>query len=729
MQAANVSKPTSLQVMFFSINEALAKFSDLALAIGVAAILSTLIFRIQPWLMDILLALNISISVLVLLVALYVSDSAKLTALPTVLLMTTLFRLALNVSSTKLILLDAHAGEIIDAFGNIVVGGNFVVGGVVFVVLVIVQFLVIAKGAERVAEVGARFTLDAMPGKQMSIDADLRSQLITPEDARRRREQLERESKLYGAMDGAMKFVKGDAIAGIIISLVNIGAGLIIGIMQMDMTPGEAAKVFSLLTIGDGLVSQIPALITSVAAGLAVTRVAASSQVGDVPVAQDMIRQLMDHPRAMAVSSVLLLGLAAVDGFPWMLFLAAAAVIGAGAFVAYRSQGVGAFLNATTASAQPAKAQGYRDSVIDALPVSVVLHPSLRALLCQPSVTPESLALRPEFEQRIRDLSELLGNQFGFSLPPAIIRFEDPSKTRLRPNAYRIDIYDLPVARGELVPERLAVASTPAELAAKGIEATSFFIPWMRVESASIAASAKETALAQSFRPRTMEDVLLEHLRSTLRRNAADLFGVQETSMAIERLRRTRPELVEAVLPRGFTITEIAEILQRLLREQVPIKDLRLIFESLSRWRQKQKDIGAVTEHVRRDCRSLLCKYFTAGDTLEYYLVQGELQEVVQQWAAATPPDQPVGLPPLERLRLNSAIDRCVPMGYHRGTSPVIVVPPAIRRPLRSIIAERYPEFVVMSSEEVVVGLYPTRNLNTIRDPTPEPAAAGPKPS
>ncbi|HEY7116349.1 MAG TPA: flagellar biosynthesis protein FlhA, partial [Tepidisphaeraceae bacterium] len=433
-------------------NSALSKHSDILLAVGVVIIVALLIFRVDQTVMDFLLALNISASLLILLTALYIPDAMKLPSFPTILLLTTLFRLALEVSATRLILLEADAGHIINAFGNFVVAGNFVVGGVIFLILTLVQFLVVAKGSERVAEVGARFTLDAMPGKQMSIDADLRNQLITPQEARDRRQMLERESKLYGAMDGAMKFVKGDAIAGIIIALVNIIGGMIIGILQQGMTAGEAAQTYSLLTIGDGLVAQIPALLICVSAGLVVTRVSSGSDAaggGAGHVAKDIVEQVLGNPKAIAVLAVLLVLTGFVPGFPKFAFWTFAAL--AAALALPRLMGPARSPVTALATATAGMAPGGRTSVSAApgaaapadedrsllprrlypIPVILELGRDLEPLF----TTPDGAAL-PDARQAIEiSVRALLSDETGIPFPPVSFRIDNP---HLRPTEYAI---------------------------------------------------------------------------------------------------------------------------------------------------------------------------------------------------------------------------------------------------------------------------------------------------
>ncbi len=695
-----VQRPVA--ALFEAINLLLGSFSHVALAIGVAAILTTLIIRIEPWMMDVLLAINITVSTAVMLVALYVTDSAKLTAFPTVLLVTTLFRLALNVSSTRLILLDANAGHIIYAFGNIAVGGNFVVGGVVFILLVVIQLLVIAKGAERVAEVGARFTLDAMPGKQMSIDADLRSNLINAEEARKRRQGLERESKLFGAMDGAMKFVKGDAIAGIIISLVNVAAGMIVGVAQMGMPAKEAAEVFTLLTIGDGLVSQIPALLVSFAAGLAVTRVAAGGDDPDAeatPVARDMLDQLMNHPWAVAGAALVAAAMGLINGFPSAIFFVISVIIAGLAALAFQRDA--ARRHAAREAIQEKLAFRITDDLV--IPAIIRMHPGMASLVAAVDAAGALTAPRPEVVTSLADIRKRLSAAMGIEFPPILMDLDDANRPSAPERGYSLLLYETPLARGAVPENKVIAIATAAEASARSLDAVAYLAPWGRSEFAAIpteqAAAAEESGL-RVYRP---EQLMMLHVQIALRRHAGDMFGVQEAEMLVERLRKLRPQLVEAVYQRLFSSVEIADVLQRLLREEVPVRDLRLIFESLARWKNpKQKDIPLVVEWVRKDLKGVISRRFAAaGMVIEYYALDHELQAQLSEWVRSTPPDQPLALTMDQRKNLYDAVTSSVDPARHWTYDPVIVVPPVLRRHLRQTLANAFPELAVLATDEI----------------------------
>ncbi|MCC6427099.1 MAG: FHIPEP family type III secretion protein [Phycisphaerales bacterium] len=687
---------------FDRINAGLSTFSHIALAVGVAAILTTLIVRIDAWMMDLLLAINITVSALVMLVALYVFDSARLTALPTVLLITTLFRLALNVSSTRLILLDAYAGKIIESFGAIAVGGNYIVGAVVFIVLVVIQLLVITRGAERVAEVSARFTLDAMPGKQLGIDAELRAGLIKPEEAQRRRRALERESRLYGAMDGAMKFVKGDAIAGIIISIVNIVAGMAIGMLQMGMSAHEAAEVFTLLTIGDGLVSQIPALLIAFAAGLAVTRVAsASTQTRAAPVARDMLDQALAHPWALAATAIIALGMAFVSGFPTAIFLVLSALLTCLAGFSFSRQARG-----QTAVPDDIEHTSHAASAVAPSPIAIRLHPAMARSLFDLDAAGEPVP-SPDLLARLEELRDQLSNAMGIQFPPLAISIDDDARATAPESGYSIHIYDTPIARGATPKDRLIAITSAAEAVDKQLDAVPFLAPWGRGEFAAIPHSQEPRARDAGYSVYTPEQLLLIHTQIGLRRHAADLLGIQEAEQLIEELRRDRPHLVESVYQRLFQPAEITEVLQRLLREEIPIRDLRLIFESLARWKQPAKDIALVTEHVRKDLKGIISRRFAAtGMVLEYYALDTDFQRQLAELVRSTAPDQPITLTIDQRRIMYDAVGSSIDPARHWTFDPVIVTPPTLRRALRTLLADAFPEISILATDEIAPSFY-----------------------
>lgn len=672
------------------INEVLARFSDAFLALAVIGVLSILVFRVPPAAMDVLLAANMTISVIVLLVALYIPDAVKLPSFPTILLLTTLFRLALNVSTTRLILLEADAGEIINAFGEFVVGGNFIVGGVVFLVITLIQFLVVAKGAERVAEVGARFTLDALPGKQMSIDAELRAGQLDADQAREKRRELERESKLYGAMDGAMKFVKGDAIAGIVIALVNIVGGLVVGVTQMGMTAGEAAQTFTLLTIGDGLVSQIPSILTAVAAGLVVTRVAAAEER---PVARDIIDQVTRQPRALGLTALMCLGLALVPGFPAAVFLVLAGVCGVGALAASRSRDAErlASMTAGPASGEPSQPA---ETGFAPLPIVLSIHQSLEPLLA-----PQDEAAARQVRSTLSAVRASVSGELGLPLPTIRIGVGDP---KLPTFGYAINLYDGPVATGQFAPVQALVLAPVEQASAAGLDATPATVPWRRASCASIPVAQAEAAQRAGLPVLSPAQVILAHLRSSLRRHASAFLGVQEASQLIDGLKQQSPDLVKAVCPVHLTTQQVTDVLQRLLREQTPIRDLRAIFDALARWAQTTKNPAILTERVRRDLARPICARFCATPgRMRYLAVDPAVEALVAGNTVETAEGPVVALSYADQKRVVDAVRRAVETADASEEDHVVLVSPAVRRPIRSLLEHDAPEVAVLSFDEL----------------------------
>ena len=531
---------------------------EVSIAVLLVAVIALMILPLPTVLIDALLALNITISVLLLMVTLYIPNATSLYAFPSLLLFTTLFRLSLNIASTKSILLHAEAGHIIESFGELVVGGNLVVGLVVFLIIAIVQFIVIAKGSERVAEVGARFTLDAMPGKQMSIDADVRAGNLTAEEAQRRRTMLSIESQLHGGMDGAMKFVKGDAIAGLVITMVNILAGIVIGVTYHDMTAGDAANRFAVLSVGDAMVSQIPSLLISVAAGVLITRVS-DEHSKPRSVGTEIVKQLSTNSRALYSAAAMLIGFALVPGFPWPMFLLLAAALFAGARIMGKQ-------------------------VLDR----------------EPAAGPELSALRAD---GAKGQAPTIAAQ-----APA---FSAPLSVRLSPAlADRLDAAELnrafTAARGVLVDElglpfpRAAVWTTES-LSGMAVEILLHDVP--------------QPVLELPARPERPERALADAVGAAVRAHAHLFIGVQETQWILDRVGTEYPGLV-AEVQKVMPVLRIAEVLKRLLEEHVPIRNQRAILESLVNWGAKEKDLLLLTEYVRGDLGRFIAHRAAGGSQL-----------------------------------------------------------------------------------------------------------------
>jgi type III secretion protein V len=606
---------------------------EFGITLLIVAIVSLMVLPLPPTIIDMLLAVNICISVTLLMVTLYVADISSLSAFPSLLLFTTLYRLSLNIASTKSILLHADAGHIIESFGELVVGGNLVVGLVVFVIIATVQFIVIAKGSERVAEVGARFTLDALPGKQMSIDADLRANILKPEEARKKRAKLALESQLHGGMDGAMKFVKGDAIAGLIITLVNIVAGIAVGVAYHGMTAGEAANRFSILSVGDAMVSQIPSLLISVAAGIMITRVADENAPESRSLGDDITRQLGHNARALYFAGVLLLGFSAVPGFPAPLFILLAAILGFTGYRLSKQKGrTGHGEDAQASALQRAGGKGDASAILPrppqfTCPVGVRLAPDLAAKI-------NATRLDTAFDEERARLQEEIGLPF-----PGIAMW---TSSQLPDGAFQVLLFDVPHA---LAPDE------PTEV-----------VP---------SADAPERDIAT----RTI---------ALLRRHAHLFLGIQETQWVLDQLGIEYPGLV-AEVQKALQLQRIADVLRRLLEEQVSIRNTRSIMESLVTWGPKEKDMLMLTEYVRCDLSRLIAHRATGGTgRLRAIMPDQEVEQVIRQSIKQTPTGNFLALPPEDISHLVSQVTGLV--GQTPQENVALVASMDIRRYLRRML-------------------------------------------
>jgi type III secretion protein V len=620
--------------------------ADIALAALVILVVGLMIVPLPTWTLDLLIATNLSAAVAILLVVLYVPDAIGIATFPTLLLLTTLFRLSLNVASTRLILLQANAGQVIKAFGTFVVRGNYVVGGVVFLVLTIIQFIVIAKGSERVAEVGARFALDAMPGKQMAIDAELRGGTIDGNEARRRRRLLQRESQFYGAMDGAMKFVKGDVIASLIIVIVNLLGGLAIGVAMKGMPAVDALRRYGLLTIGDGLVTQIPALILSTAAGVLVTRVA--SEEAETPLGEELLRQLLGVPRALQVAGVFVLLLAAVPGLPTAPFL----VIGAALVLVGRARARAQSVEEQRAATEPAPNERARAGAHEptfvprVVPWSVEVSADLAPLLDR-----EPGGLRPT----VLALREHLFAELGVPLPAPRVRARSDLGTRL----VVLSLHEVPAK----------LLSVPADL--------------------------DDDRLVAWVRERTLD---------LLRARAADFLGLAEVQRLLDELEQFAPATVRNVVPKPVSLVLLTDILRRLVEERIGVRDLRGILESLSAVATTEKDPLNLAEYARSQMRRAITFRLTAGvGQLDVVLLDPLLEDTVRRAVTRTAGGAFLTLPPQAARDVLAAIRRAVAsVSSTSGEPPVILTQPDIRRFVRKLIEAELPDTWVVSFAELL---------------------------
>ncbi|MEO0321610.1 MAG: type III secretion system export apparatus subunit SctV [Myxococcota bacterium] len=665
------------------------RLADVVLAAFVLLIVAMMVVPLPTVLLDVLIAGNVSVAVLMLLVALYVASGLEFTAFPTVLLVTTLYRLALNISSTRLILLQADAGDVIQAFGEFVVRGNYVVGAVVFLILTLVQFLVIAKGSERVAEVGARFTLDAMPGKQMSIDAELRSGAIGQDEARRKRALVQRESQFYGAMDGAMKFVKGDAIAGIVITLVNVLGGLAIGIAMRDLSAREALETYGLLTIGDGLVSQIPALLISTSAGLVVTRVASEDEGGSL--GADVASQIFGNPRTLTVAAAFLLVLAAVPGLPALPFAVLALVFfGTGRRLATRpaEAEVGAVVARQEAKRETAARQAMVPLVV---PVAVEVGEGLAE-----EVADEGGA-GPLLEDEVPALRDQLFLDLGIALPGLRAR----STPLLAPREVRVALQEVPALTLTLPEDRLLALAAVDELEGLGVgDAVAAVDPedgapaaWVRPSDEEALAAAKVPCLGAAA-------VVARALGAAVRRRASTLLGLQETQAMLDQLERAYPALVRNVVPKPVSLALLADVLRRLVDEGVSVRPLREILEALAVHAPSERDPVALTELVRSGLKRQITHRFAEDGALDVFLLDPAIEDALRDGIQRTATGSYLALPPDLSREIIGAVKA---EAEHAGAGlPFVLVTQAdVRRFLRRLVEVDVPDAVVLSFQEL----------------------------
>ncbi|MBZ4410222.1 flagellar biosynthesis protein FlhA [Myxococcus faecalis] len=658
--------------------------SDLVLAVAMAAVLGALIIPLPAWLLDAGLALNLAAGVALLVAALRAKDALKVTSFPTLLLFTTLFRLALNVSSTRLALAEGHAGDVIQAFGEFVVQGDYVVGGVVFAILSLVQFLVVAKGAERVAEVSARFTLDAMPGKQMSIDADLRAGAIDQAQARKRRRDLERESQMFGAMDGAMKFVKGDVIAGLVIVAVNLLGGSLIGVLQGGLSLSEAAATFALIAIGDGLVSQVPSLCITVAAGLVVTRVASEREEDSL--GAEIGAQFFGEARTLWVVAGLCGVLALMPGMPHLTFLVlAAALAGLGYALSRGAARPVAAASESEASGEKAGASGKEAAppMSAALPVGV----SPLTLDLAPDLTVLTQSSGGAFvHEQLNAVRDELFFELGIRVPGIRVRTQ---AAYLSPGEYRILVDEVPAGGGQLTPGVLYALAPPDELAFLQVKAEPAVEPSTGRSISRIPESGRgpvELAQVQVLRP---EALLAEHLRVVLRSRAAELLGLQDVQGLLEGLEPRAPMLVKEALQK-VPLPLLTDVLRKLLQEGVSIRDLRAILEALVS-PTTEGDATALAERCRQALRRYLSHKFAPTGPLYAYLVDPEVEEILR--AAG-----PRGLAP-DPERVAEILEGVRQVAT--GGKAVLLTAPDVRRSLRRLCEGAFPDVAVLTYGEL----------------------------
>jgi type III secretion protein V len=668
------------------------RYNDLTIVLLLLAVIAMMILPLPTGVVDTLIGANMSLSFIMLMMAMYVKTALDFSVFPTMLLFTTLFRVGLNITTTRLILLQADAGEIITTFGEFAVGGNFVVGAVVFVILTIIQFLVIAKGAERVAEVGARFTLDAMPGKQMSIDADLRAGVIDMSEAQRRRQRVSLESQMYGAMDGAMKFVKGDSIAGMIIVVVNIVGGTVIGATQNGMSAGEALELYGVLTIGDGLVSQIPSLLVSISAGILITR----SGDSDQHIGAQIGTQIFSYPRALTMAGVMVFLFALVPGFPKLQLFALAAVLTVFGQVLKNIASTPeaadpreALNKSLAPAARPAAALSAgqaKDEFSLTVPIILDISEKLGAALKYDSLNTELSSLR-----------RALYLDLGVPFPGVNIR-NDPG---LKDISYTLNLNEIPTANGTLEEGMVLVVESLENLAMLGIEAKRGrdFLPGVETVWAERARAGQLESLGLTCMDH--DRILAYHLSLVLSRHADSFLGTQETKFLLDKMEEVAPDLVREAT-RMLATQKIAEIFQRLVQERVSIRNLRGILEALIEWSPKEKDTVMLTEYARSALRRQISYMHSRGQNmLPAILFDPAAEEAVRKAIRQTSAGAFLALDPEVSKAIILSIGQIAGDYARRAQKPVILVSMDIRRYVRRLIEKDHYFLPVVSYQEL----------------------------
>jgi flagellar biosynthesis protein FlhA len=663
--------------------------SDLLLAVGILFILALMIIPVPPILLDMSLSLSITLSIIVILITSYVARPLDFSVFPSVLLIATLLRLSLNIASTRLILTHGDsgtqaAGRVIQAFGEFVIGGNFVVGFVVFIILVIINFVVITKGAGRIAEVSARFTLDAMPGKQMSIDADLNAGLIDETEARRRRQDVSREADFYGAMDGASKFIRGDAIAAIIIMFINIAGGFLIGVLQKNMSIADAVQTYTLLTVGEGLVAQIPALITSTAAGIVVSRAATEANLG-----AEFARQLLGNPKALGTAAGVLGVLGLVPGLPHIPFLMIAAITGTGAYFVNEN------IKKEETAAKPAETEAVK-------PVE-----NLEALLPLDPFTLEiGYGMIPLVESgapllaRIKAIRKQIVTDMGFIVPPVHIK----DNLSLKPTSYSILIKGVEVASGEVILKKyLAISPGTEKDKIEGIPAKdpAFGLPAIWIDEKDV-----DRAQLSGYTVVDVPSVVATHLTEIIKNFAHELLGKQDVQKLCDTLARTQPKVVEDLIPGLLSLGVVQRVLQNLLKERTTIRDLQSILETLSDYASVTRDPETLAEHVRQSLARSITKQIQNPDgSVSVIVVDPQVERMMAEGLQTLPQGaQYINLEPAVVEKIVASMKESFESGLMKGYQPVILCAPATRRFFKKMADRISNSLMVVSHAEIAPG-------------------------
>lgn len=659
---------------------------DLTVLLSVIMIVAMLIIPLPHWLLSILIIVNMALALMVLLTAMNMKEALEFSIFPSLILLMTLFRLGLNVSTTRSILSEGDAGKVVETFGSFVTGGNILVGMVVFLILVIIQFVVITKGSERVSEVAARFTLDAMPGKQMSIDADLNAGMISEQEAKERREKVSRESDFYGAMDGASKFVKGDAIAGIIITIINLIFGIVIGMVQLGLPIGEAATTYSMLTVGDGLVSQIPALLISTATGIVVTRAASDGNIG-----KDITSQLFAYPKMLYVTggTILLLGIFTPIGILLTLPISGLLIVG-GYMISRVPETNKEQLQEMEEEIETSEMKS-PESVVNLLNVDPIEFEFGYGLIPLADANQGGDLL-----DRIVMIRRQLAIELGLVIP--VVRIRD--NIQLQPNEYRLKIKGNEMARGELLLDHYLAMSPGIE--DDSIEGIDTVEPSFGLPAKWITEQMKEQAEIFGYTVVDPPSVVSTHITEMIKMNAHDLLGRQETKQLIDHLKESYPILVEEVSPNPLSVGEVQKVLAKLLKENISIRNLPIIFETLADYAKATSDTDILAEYVRQAlARQITSQYYQPGESLKVVTLSGKVEKLIADAVQQTEHGSFLSLDPGVSQSILESIASQVEQLSLMEQTPIVLCSPAVRMYVRQLTERYFPQIPILSYNEL----------------------------
>lgn len=661
------------------------KYSDIIVTIAIITIVVMMIIPLPPFILDLLLTLNITVGLVILMIAIYNVETLEFSVFPSLLLVTTLFRLALNVSGTRLILLEGYAGEVIRSFGEFVIGGNPVVGFIIFIILIIIQFMVITKGSERVSEVAARFTLDAMPGKQMSIDADLNSGLIDEQQAKDRRLKIQREADFYGAMDGASKFVKGDAIAAIMIIVINIVGGFVIGMLQKNMSALDALQNYTLLTVGEGLVNQIPALLISTSTGIVVTRAASDSDLG-----HDITAQLLKNPRIYYIASAVLVTFSLIPGLPGIPFFSMGIIAGIIAYTLSKTMETAVEEELNRQEEQEEEEIKKPENVVGLLqvdPMELEIGYSLIPMV--------DASQGGDLLDRIVMIRRQCALELGLVVPTIRIR----DNIQLKPNIYSIKLKGVEIASGELLLDHyLAMNSGMVDEEISGIETTE---PAFGLPAIWVPENMREHAEIVGYTVVDPISVLATHLTEIIKRHAAEILGRQDVQTLVDSIKPTYPAVVEELIPNLLSLGDLQKILANLLKERVSIRDLVTIFETLADYAVMGRDIEMLTEYVRHALSRQISQQYVQDNVLTCITFDLQLENAIHQAVQKTEQGSYVSLDPKSMQALVASLTKELNKLTEIGYQPVVLVNPAVRAYVRKITERVAPNLAVLSYAEI----------------------------